>query len=113
MALWNAFGKYLSVLVVAGALLVGMTLAQAQNQTLEGTVGDAMCGLQHKGADAARCTMGCVRNGSKYALIVGDKVYTLEGGSAAELEKLAGAKAKVTGNVDGMTVHVASVAAGS
>ena len=113
MALWNAFGKYLSVLLVAGAMLVGMSLAQAQDQTLEGTVSDARCGMDHSGREAKQCTLGCVGRGSNYVLVVSDKVYTLEGGPVAELEKLAGEKAKVTGRVDGMTVHVASVAAGS
>ena len=58
----------------------------------------------------------CVKHGSKYALVVGDKVYTLETSDKAALDKLndlAGAKAKVTGEVDGTTITVKSVAAGS
>ena len=49
-------------------------------------------------------------------LVVGDKVYTLETSDSSaldKLDKLAGAKAKVTGTVDGTTVTVKSVAAGS
>ena len=45
-----------------------------------------------------------------------DKVYTLETSDKAALDKLndlAGAKAKVTGEVDGTTITVKSVAAGS
>ena len=96
-----------------GALLIGGVLAAgtlfAQNQTLEGTVSDAMCGAKHMGANAAACMKGCVGNGSKYALVVGDKVYELTG-KEADLAKIGPAKAKVTGKVDGMKVTVASVA---
>jgi hypothetical protein len=44
----------------------------------------------------------------KYALVAGDKVYTLDG-HEAELDKLAGARATVKGNVAGDVVTVASV----
>jgi hypothetical protein len=65
---------------------------------------------------AADCTRACIKHGSKYALVVGDTVYTLETSDKAALDKLndlAGAKAKVTGEVDGTTIAVKSVAAGS
>jgi endonuclease YncB( thermonuclease family) len=48
--------------------------------------------------------------------VVGDRVYTLETSDSAALDKLnelAGTKAKVTGDVDGDTMTVKSVAAGS
>jgi hypothetical protein len=57
-----------------------------------------------------------MKHGSKYALVVGDKVYTLETSDQAALNKLndlAGARAKVTGELDGTTLTVKSVAAGS
>jgi len=38
-----------------------------------------MCGAKHQmPGDDAGCTRACVSKGSKYALVVGDKVYTLE-----------------------------------
>ena len=111
MANRDRIGSYLSTLLVGGALLAGAVMARgAATKTLEGTISDAMCGIKHKMPNAKQCTIGCVKMGSDYALIVGDKVYILKGGPAAELEKLAGEPAKVTGDVDGMTVHVASVA---
>jgi len=92
-------------------------LAAGKSETLTGEVSDAMCGAKHEmPGKAADCTKGCVKHGSKYALVVGDKVYTLETTDTAALEKLnslAGAKAKVTGDVDGTTVSVKSVEAGS
>ena len=91
--------------------------AAGKTQTLTGDVSDAMCGAKHEmPGKAADCTRSCVKHGSKYALVVGDKVYTLETTDKAALDKLdslAGAKAKVTGEVDGTTVNVKSVAAGS
>jgi hypothetical protein len=92
-------------------------LAAGKSQTLTGEVSDAMCGAKHEmPGKAADCTRGCMKHGSKYALVVGDKVYTLETSDKAALDKLndlAGEKAKVTGEVDGTTVTVKSVAAGS
>lgn len=102
--------NYLCALLVAGALLAGAAMAQGvETKTLEGTISDAMCGVKHKTANAKQCTLGCVKMGGNYALVVGDKVYTLEG-KKAELDKLAGEKAKVTGTVDGMKIQVTSVA---
>ena len=88
-----------------------------KTQTLTGEVSDAMCGAKHEmPTKAADCTRGCVKHGSKYALVVGSTVYTLETSdqnALATLDKLAGAKAKITGDVDGTTINVKSVAAGS
>ncbi len=70
-----------------------------------------MCGAKHMmPGSAADCTRDCVKGGSKYGLVVGDKVYTLAG-HEADLDKLAGAKATVKGEVKGDTVQVASVTA--
>jgi hypothetical protein len=64
--------------------------------------------------DAASCTRGCVSKGSKYALVVGDKVYTLEASDKAALDTLdkqAGAKVTVTGTEKDSTITVSSVKA--
>jgi hypothetical protein len=78
--------------------------------TLTGIVSDSMCGAHHMAKDktAAECTRECVKQGTKYALIVGKKVYTLEG-HKAELDKVAGMKATVKGKVSGETVTVQSI----
>jgi hypothetical protein len=91
--------------------------AWAADKTITGKVSDAMCGAKHQmaGNDAA-CTRTCVKGGSKYALVVGDKVYTLETADKAALDKLndlAGASASVTGEVKDDTIEVKSVTAGS
>ena len=107
--------------VLGMQMLVGLAavpaLAAGKSQTLTGEVSDAMCGAKHEmQGKAAECTRACMKHGSQYALVVGDKVYTLETSDKAALDKLndlAGAKAKVTGEVDGTTIAVKSVAAGS
>jgi hypothetical protein len=104
----QALASVVTVLVFALTLALP-AFAADKAQTLTGTVSDAMCGAKHSG-DAATCTRGCVKKGSKYALVVGDKVYTLDGGDA-DLDKLAGQKATVTGTVDGDKVKVATVKA--
>jgi hypothetical protein len=98
--------------LLAGAFLTGAALLRAQDQTLTGVVSNTHCGMKHNASAAASagCVKSCVGNGASYALVVGDKVYTLSGGKT-DLEKLAGLKASVTGHVDGMTVHVSKVAA--
>ncbi len=107
--------------VLGMQMLVGLAavpaLAAGKSQALTGEVSDAMCGAKHEmQGKAAECTRACMKHGSQYALVVGDKVYTLETSDKAALDKLndlAGAKAKVTGEVDGTTIAVKSVAAGS
>src|SRR6266699_4024059 len=83
----------------------------AGTKTLTGIVSDSMCGAHHMAKDKspAECTRMCVQQGQKYALVVGQKVYTLQG-HEPDLDKLAGTKATVKGNVTGETVAVDSVA---
>jgi hypothetical protein len=115
-----------SYVVKLGTCLAGLLLIAGMSQTttfaagnkdaaaktMTGVVSDAMCGAKHMMGDAAECTRACVSKGSKYALVVGDKVYTLETNDKAaldELYKLAGQNAKVTGAVEGETIKVTSV----
>jgi len=111
----------IAMAVLAMQMLIGLAaipaLAAGKSQTLTGEVSDAMCGAKHEmKGKAAECMRACMKHGSQYALVVGDKVYTLETSDKAALDKLndlAGAKAKLTGEVDGTTIVVKSVAAGS
>jgi len=101
-------------LLAAAVLLSALTFAADKAQSFTGEVSDAMCGAKPMGS-AADCTRGCVSKGSKYALVVGDKVYTLDTSDKAALDhlnKLAGEKAKVTGTLKGDTIQVASVSSG-
>jgi hypothetical protein len=104
-------------MVSSVALLLTMLLATAsfaaKAQTFTGTVTDAMCGATHMmEGDPASCLRSCVNKGSKYALVVGDKVYTLDSTNPATIDalaKLGAQKATVKGTVDGDTITVGSV----
>lgn len=98
------------------ALLLAATAAFAgKGSTFTGTVSDSMCGAKHMMAgDDASCARECASKGSKYALVVGDKVYTLETtdkAALATLDKQAGAKVTVTGEAKGDSITVSSVKA--
>ena len=99
-----------TTLALAG---LGLLAYAAGTQTLTGEISDSMCGAKHMGP-AVECTRGCVSKGSKYALVVGDKVYTLETSdkaALATLDKQAGAKVTVTGTEKDNTITVSSVKA--
>lgn len=50
----------------------------------------------------------CVRNGSGYVLVDGDKTYTLSG-DGSQFGGLAGERVSVTGTLDGETLRVNSI----
>jgi hypothetical protein len=95
--------------------LVGTTPTMAAGkQTLTGEVGDAMCGAKHMDGTPTECTRTCVSHGSKYALVVGDKLYVLNTNDKAVLallDRQAGKKATITGTVDGTDVEVSTAVA--
>ena len=66
--------------VIFGSLAIPVFAQPEQAKTFTGVVSDNMCGKQHMANDksAAQCTRECVKAGSDYALVVGDKVYTLK-----------------------------------
>ncbi len=86
----------------------------AHKQTFTGEVGDAMCGNKHMDGTPAECTRTCVAKGSKFALVVGDKVYILDTANETILSTLnthAGQTVVVTGTLNGDAIEVSSVAA--
>jgi hypothetical protein len=97
----------------AAALLPAAFAGKSDSVT--GTVTDAMCGAKHMmEGDPAACLRACVQKGSAYALVVGDKVFTLDTkdkATLAKLDQLANAKATVKGSTKGDTIAVSSVAA--
>jgi len=102
-----------TAVVSAGLAVVPAVAAEAQ--TFTGKVSDTMCGAKHKeGLPPADCVRACAKHGGKYALVVGDKVYTLDTSnktSLDELNKLAWEEAKVIGTANGDIISVKSVTA--
>jgi hypothetical protein len=105
----------IGTVVLAAALYLSSAFAAGKAQSYTGEVSDAMCGAKHEmDGSAADCTKACVKQGSKYALINGDKVYTLDTkdkDALAALDKLSGLKATVKGTANGDTIEVSSVEA--
>jgi len=97
------------LIVIAGA---AMSLAAAPPKTFTGVITDAMCGKDHAMMGVkpdSKCVLECVKDGSKYALIVGNDVYELSDQKTPE--KFAAQKVKVTGTLNGKTIQVESITA--
>jgi hypothetical protein len=93
------------------AMVAGFAFADPH--TFTGVVTDDMCGKKHTmmpGKPDSECIRACVKSGSKYALLVGDKLYALNG-DVKLIDNLAGKKVKVTGDVSGTTITLASISA--
>ena len=107
---------WMATVVLSTGLAVVPGMAAGSTQTFTGKVSDAMCGAKHmeEGIAPAACVRVCVQKGAKYALVVGNKVYTLDTSDNAaldKLDKLAWEQAKVTGTANGDTISVKSVTA--
>jgi hypothetical protein len=81
-------------------------------QTFSGIITDLRCGARHTDTEksAAECTRVCVRDGSKYLLVNGDKNYEITG-DPAQISQLAGQRVKLTGALAAGTIKVTSAAA--
>jgi type 1 fimbria pilin len=99
-----------AALLALASMAVSVAAQDSGKKTLTGVVTDTMCGAKHmmKDKSAAECTRLCVKQGMDYGLLVGDKVYTLKGNTAA-IDKLAGERATVTGTVSGNDVKVDTI----
>jgi hypothetical protein len=107
---------YAGGVVLAAALAVSSAFG-AKLQTYTGIVGDAVCGAKHTmDGDDISCLRTCIQRGSKYDLVVGDKVFVLnfkDQSVADALDKLASqqARAQVKGEENSGVIEVQSVAA--
>jgi hypothetical protein len=103
----------IAVVILSTTAFFNLNALAAGKQTFTGEVGDAMCGKQHMEGTPAECTRTCVSKGSKYALIVGEKVYILDAtdkAALAMLDQQAGKNATVTGTLNGDNIEVTTVA---
>src|ERR1039457_6746726 len=112
--------RILQVWVATAVLSTGLAvvpgMAAGSTPTFTGKVSAAMCGAKHReaGIAPADCVRACVQKGANYALLVGERVYTLKTSDQAaldELNKLAWEQDKVTGTASGDTIVVKAVTA--
>ena len=94
-------------LVLGVSIVAGTVLTLAADQTFQGVVSDVSCGLTHKMADAKSCTNACAKNGG-YALVIGSKVFKLEGNTEG-LADLAAERVQVKGTMNQDKITVTSV----
>lgn len=103
----------LALWVIVLVLHTGMGDAQSakSQQTWQGFVTDTHCGtncqVTKEMTPDKKCVKRCVRQGSKYGLWVGHRVYQLEPQSKAA--HYAASDVSVTGTLDGETIHIESI----
>jgi len=89
----------------------------AAEQTFTGQISDSLCKAKHEEAaeDQGKmsdhdCTVACVKGGSKYVLLGADgKVYAIANQDFKDLEKMAGAKVKITGELKNDSISVSKI----
>jgi len=105
--------KMTSILVLAlmsGIMIPAIQQVHAASLTIDGIVSDSMCGKKHMmpGKTDAQCVQECVKSGSSYALVVGDKVYTLAG-MPQSVAPFAGKHVHVEGSLKDNTITITSI----
>jgi len=114
---WNFKKPALLILILCAGILASPAAIPAatkdKDQTLTGTVGDALCGREHSmPGTPVDCIRECIGKGGRYSLIVADKVYVLETKDQAlldTLEKESGLRVKITGTDNGKTFLLKTV----
>lgn len=88
--------------------------ASAMAASMTGYISDAHCGAKHT-ADKpnAACVKKCVEGGADAVFVSEGKVYKIAGDSKEKASAHLGEKVTVDGNVEGDTVTIESISAGS
>jgi len=79
-------------------------------QEFSGVISDSHCMGRHMMQDKSveDCVRICVQQGSKYVLVDGEHVYTLDG-DISQLTTLAGERVSVAGVLDGNNIKVSAI----
>ncbi len=96
--------------LLSAAMIPAIQQVQAATQPIEGVISDTMCGKKHMlpGKTDAECIAECLKGKASYALVAGDKVYTLAG-QAQSIAPFAGKHVKVEGSVKGNMISVTAI----
>ena len=87
------------------------TVDTSPQETFSGIITDSHCRARHAPSfekNPSECTLLCIRNGSEYALVNGDRSFRLQGDSN-ELGKLAGERVNLVGSLARGVIKVSSV----
>ena len=96
--------------LMSAIMIPAIQQVHAASQTIDGIVSDSMCGKKHMipGKTDAQCVQECIKSGSSYALVVGDKVYILAG-KPQIIAPFAGKRVHIEGNLKDTTITVTSM----
>lgn len=120
-ATWSLAIAAAFALLIAGATLafaVSLDRSPKQQadaapaQIFDGMITDSDCRARHNpdsGKTSAECVRACVRQGGMFTLVDGEKSYSLAGNSL-ELDRAAGQRARIVGDLEGTTIRVQSIA---
>lgn len=102
--------QFLTVISLGSLMTIGAMAA-----SLSGTISDAKCAEKHTGASEAdaKCVQSCVKRGAAPVLVSDGKVYKISPDSKDKVMSHLGEKVTVNGKVDGDTITIESVEAGS
>jgi len=109
------FAVALALVTATGALAFGKKYVDqpesGKTQIFSGVLTDSHCGARHpskSGLSAGDCTKMCLKQGSTWALVDGEKIYTLSRDTPV-LDRLAGERVTVSGTLQGNTIQIESV----
>ena len=107
-------------IALSAAVILATTVFSAE-QTWSGEISDSACGMTHpEDADAAgggqagppdphKCTLACVRGGSKYVFVSNGTVYQILDQKDPALQIHAGHVVKITGEMKDTTITVSKI----
>ena len=87
----------------------------AEPQTWTGQISDSQCRAKHEQGEGVEpmtdeaCTKACLKGGSKYVFVSGDKVYEIANQNNPELATHAGQTVKVSGEMKGDSITVSKI----
>ena len=90
----------------------GIPAYRPEGAPFQGMITDSRCGPRHLRSshlNSAECVKACVRKGSSYILVDGDRRYLLVG-NEDQLERIAGMRTAISGTREGDTITVSAVA---
>jgi len=101
------------IVAVAASLFFDNATA---DQTWSGRISDRLCGAKHEAAAEGQdkmpdgeCTNACVRGGSKYVLLSGDRKYQIANQNNPDLATYAGEDVRVIGELKGEVITVSRI----
>jgi len=102
------------LVLISATMIPAIQRIHAAAETVDGFVSDTMCGKKHMmpGKTDAQCIQECVKSGRSYALVPGDKVYTLAGKTQA-IAPFAGKHVKIEDGFRDNTITVTSIHEGN